>query len=76
MVRALKDAFDKINELPPEQQEAFASFILEELAAEQRWSDVLAKSKSKLGALANEALNEYRRGQTKPFETDGDLTDN
>jgi hypothetical protein len=76
MVRALKDAFDKINELPPEQQEAFASFILEELSAEQRWTDALARSKTKLAGLANEALTEYRRGQTKPFESDCDLTHN
>ena len=62
MVRSLKDAFDRVSKLPPEQQEEFAAFIAEELAADKRWSDLLARSPDKLAALADEALAEHRRG--------------
>ena len=76
MVRSLQDAFDHITQLPPEQQEEFAAFILEELKAEDRWQAALGQSGGLLASLADEALGEYRRGETKPFESDRDLTDN
>jgi hypothetical protein len=60
--------------LPPQQQEEFAAFILEELGAEERWQSALARSGDPLAALADEALSEYRRGESKPFESDRDLT--
>ena len=76
MVRSLQEAINHISKLPPEQQEEFAAFIAEELAAEKRWADLLARSPGKLAALADEALTEHRRGETKPFESDRDLEDN
>jgi hypothetical protein len=75
MTRTLQDAFDEAAKLPQGEQEALAAFILEELRAERRRSDLLAGSPDKLAALANEALAEHRRGETKPFEADGDLQD-
>lgn len=74
MVRALEDAFDRVNRLPKEQQEEFAVFIMEELAAQERWSRLLGDSQDALASLAREALSEHRRGKTRPFEADGDLT--
>lgn len=76
MVRSLKDALDRISQLPQEQQEEFATFILSELQAEERWAGLLARSKDKLASLANEALAEHHRGETKPFESESDLTHN
>ena len=37
---------------------------------EARWKDALARSQDILKALANEALSEYRAGQTKILEPD------
>jgi hypothetical protein len=75
MTQSLQDAFDEAAKLPQGEQEAIAAFILEELKAEKRWSDLLSGSSGKLDALANEALAEHRRGETKPLEADGDLQD-
>lgn len=53
--------------MPPEQQEEFAAFILEELKAEDRWQAALERSQGPLTSMADEALGEYRRGETKPL---------
>lgn len=74
MVRSLQDAFNHIQGLPPQQQEEFAAFILEELKAEERWQSALSRGSDRLAAMAEEALGDYRRGETKPFESDRDLT--
>lgn len=41
--------------------------LLEELASEQRWSELFAQSQDNLAELAQEALAEHRRGKTKPL---------
>lgn len=76
MVRSLKDALDRINQLPQEQQEEIAAFILSELQAEERWSGLLSRSTDTLASMANEALEEHHRGETKSFESDSDLSHN
>ena len=38
-----------------------------ELADEQRWQLAFAKSQAKLAALAEEALEELKRGETEPL---------
>ena len=76
MVRSLKDALDRINQLSQEQQEEFAAFILSELQAEERWAGLLSRSTDTLASMANEALGEHHRGETKPFESDSDLAHN
>lgn len=76
MVRRLQDTFDRISKLTPEQQEEFAAFIAAELVDEERWADLLARSQDQLAALADEALAEDLRGETRPFETDSDLENN
>ncbi|GMU32347.1 MAG: hypothetical protein HS101_12450 [Planctomycetia bacterium] len=76
MVRSLKDALDRINQLPQEQQEEFAAFILSELQAEERWAGLLSRSTDTLASMANEALEEHHRGETKSFESDSDLSHN
>lgn len=76
MVRSLKDALDRINQLSQEQQEEFAAFILSELQAEERWAGLLSRSTDTLASLANEALGEHGRGDTRPFESDSDLSHN
>ena len=58
MTKLLERAFAEASMLPASEQEAFAAFLLEELASEQRWAEAFNKSQDKLAALANEALAE------------------
>ena len=67
MTKLLKKAFAKASKMPQEDQDAFAALLLEELASEQRWARAFAKSQDKLAALADEAISEFERGETKPL---------
>jgi hypothetical protein len=70
MTELLKEAFAEAEKLPREEQDAFARWLLEELASEKRWSDLLARSQGHLAELATEALEENRTGQTRPLDPD------
>ena len=70
MTELLKEAFALAEKLPREEQDAFARWLLEELASEKRWSDLLERSKGQLAELASEAHEENRRGQTEPLDSD------
>ena len=63
----LEKALTEVKKLPPEEQDALAAILLQELAAEQRWTESFAKSQDALEKLAQEALAEYRAGLTKPL---------
>jgi len=74
MVRALEKAFAEAAKLPEEEQQRFAAFLLSELESEQRWTESFERSQDKLAAMGRAALEEFRRGETKPFEADTDLS--
>ena len=63
MTAALKNIFEKINNLPASEQNAIAVLLAEELT----WQKSYAKSQHELSSLAAEALAEYRKGKTKPL---------
>ena len=64
---------NQINALPPEEQDAVASLILEEIESEKRWDELFAGSQGQLVRLAEEAITEYKAGKTKPLDPDRDL---
>lgn len=68
MTKLLEKAFEEVAKLPEEDQNTFASWILEELASEQRWEKAFAGSQDKLAKLADEALAEHREGKTKVLD--------
>jgi hypothetical protein len=70
MTELLQKAFDEAAKLPREEQDALASWVLDELASEARWTDAFAKSQDKLARLAEEARAEFRQGKTKPLDED------
>ncbi len=70
MTNLLKEAFEKASELPPEEQDSFARFILAELESEARWDELFSKSQSELATLAEEAREEYLSGSTEPLDPD------
>jgi hypothetical protein len=70
MGHLLDKAFEEAAKLPTEEQEAFAQWVLEELASERRWTEKLSLSHDHLSRLAREALSEHRGGHTKDLDPD------
>lgn len=67
MTDLLEKALSQVSKLPPAEQDAVAAILLEELASEERWAALFAKSEDVLEKLAEEALAEHRAGLTKPL---------
>lgn len=67
MNQLLQSAFNRAAELPPEEQDRFALFLLAELDSERQWADLFARPESEdlLERLADEALLEHRSGRTQ-----------
>lgn len=63
MVKELKEAIAKAEQLPESEQQALANLILSEI----EWENSFANSQDKLSSLANEALSEYKKGKSKPL---------
>lgn len=68
MTRLLEEAFARVSELPEEAQDEVARWLLSELESERRWSALLARSPDALAQLAEEALAEHERGETKELD--------
>jgi hypothetical protein len=66
----LDKAIFAICQLPEAEQEAIAREILERIEADARWDTLFAdpRSKAVLGRLADEALEEARRGDVLDFD--------
>jgi len=60
-----------VGKLPEDDQDAIASWLLEKLASERRWSKAFAASQGRLASLADEALQEHRQGRTRPLNAWG-----
>jgi hypothetical protein len=67
MTDLLEKALSQVLNLPPAEHDAVAAILLEELASEERWAALFAKSEDVLEKLAEEALAEHRAGLTKPL---------
>lgn len=68
MTTMLETAFAEAAKLSPQEQDEFAAWLLEELQSERRWNKLFAQSSDMLSDLADEALREYRAGQTRPLD--------
>ena len=62
MTQLLEKAFEKASELPEEERDDFAAFILEELESERQWEQAFSESQDELERLADEALEEHNAG--------------
>jgi hypothetical protein len=58
----LEKAVAEAARLPEEEQEAIATLILDETAAERGWDERFAKTQDQLGALVRSARAEAARG--------------
>jgi DNA-binding protein H-NS len=68
MTELLEDALRKVAALPREEQDAIASQIIETLEDETAWKEKLAADPGKLRRLADEAIEEQQRGDTRPLD--------
>ena len=64
MIDELKKAIEKAKKLTKNEQQIMAQLILDEI----NWDQTLKDSQQQLSSLAQEALEEYKNGKTKPFQ--------
>ena len=65
MTQLLQQALDAVQKLAPQQQDAIASLILEELDDEARWDEAFARSESKLAKLADKVRADIAAGRVR-----------
>lgn len=68
MTALLEQALQRVQTLSQEEQDAIASQILETLDEEAAWEQSLKRDPERLHAMAKKALDEHRRGETRPIE--------
>ena len=68
MTGLLEQALRRVESLSPAQQDAIASQINETLDDEEAWARRFREHPSALRSLAREALEEHRRGETRPLD--------
>ena len=69
MTKLLQEAFDRASELPQEDQDKFARFLLAELESDRQWAELFSRPESEdlLERLADEAVAAHRAGLTRPL---------
>ena len=60
----LEEAFAQAAQLSPEQQEALAALLLDEIASERLWDQAFSQSQDEISILAEEALTEFGEDRT------------
>ena len=68
MTGLLERALRRVESLSREEQDAIASQIMETLDDEEAWARSFRERPALLRSLANEALEEHRRGETRPLD--------
>jgi hypothetical protein len=68
MTALLQQAISAVEKLSDPVQDWVGERILAELAADQRWEELFARSQDELGALADDALAAFHAGQGISFE--------
>lgn len=73
MRKLLEKAFDRVGILPEKEQDAVARFLLAELDSEAEWEQAFQSSQDELVTLAEQALAESERAETKPLDLTRDF---
>ena len=68
MTTLLAKALEKVGVLPQDEQDAIASQILASLADEEAWKKRFGEKRDVIRRLAQEALEEDARGETRPLD--------
>jgi len=67
MTKQLKKAFKEASALSEMEQNAIAKWLLDELQSERKWSKAFSASEDVLARLAEEALNDKKKGKVTPL---------
>jgi len=67
-LRYYRQALRRAEALSPKDQDALASRIIETLDDEEAWARQFRENPSTLRSLAREAVEEHRRGETRPLD--------
>ena len=67
MTELLKRAIEEISKLPEQEQDAYAEFMLDELASERRRAEAAQNTQRNLDQLMDEAERELDEGKTRPL---------
>jgi len=70
MTILLNKAFTEASKFSDLEQNSIAQWLLDELASEKKWDRAFAESEDILGILADEALEQHRKGKTKILDPD------
>jgi len=70
MTTKLEKAISALEDLPKNEQDAVADWLLAELESERRWEELFARSPDLLERMAAEALAEHRAGRTVELDPD------
>ena len=68
MTNLLEKALKRVGALPQDEQDAIASQILDSLADEEAWKKRFAEKRDVIRRLAQQALEEDARGETRPLD--------
>jgi len=66
----LERAFAEAAKLPDRDQDALAALVMEELESEKKWDNAFANSQDMLARMAEQALVEHKKGETRPLDVD------
>ena len=66
----LQRAFAEAAKLPDRDQDALAALMMEELESEKKWDDAFANSQDMLAQMAEQALAEHKKGETRLLDVD------
>lgn len=70
MTTILSKVIEKVEKLSPEMQNEIATQLLEDIENEQKWQEALLQSHNQLEILANKALDQSNKGNTKKIGFD------
>ena len=68
MIKLLENAFNEASKLPEIEQNVIGRWLLDEIKADKKWEKLFAESEDVLEQLAQEALMEYKKGNTKDLD--------
>jgi hypothetical protein len=69
MTELLKKAFEEASKLSDLEQNALARWLMDEIKSEKKWEASFADSEDILDQLADEALSEHAKNNTKPLDS-------
>lgn len=70
MTQLLEEAIAKLQQLSPQEQDAIAQLILDELADEQQWDEAFARSQDALSELATRVRQDIDAGKVRQASID------